>query len=292
MTSTCSAARSTSWCRRTDARADPLDIARIFVRTATGGVLPLDAVGKLQPTTGPATVPHYNLYGSAQISGSPAAGVSSGQAIAAMQRAAVALPDGFGFEWTGVTFQQLKAGSTAILIFGLAFVFVFLSLAAQYESWTMPFMVLLSVPFALFGAVLALWLRGLELDVYGEIGLVMLIGLSAKNAILIVEFAKRLREEGKGVLEAAMQAAKLRLRPILMTALAFILGVVPLAIAAGAGAASRQSLGTTVLGGMLASTVLGLMFTPVFYVSIQRLRERRRPEPEPGAASPLPAAAE
>jgi hydrophobe/amphiphile efflux-1 (HAE1) family protein len=275
-----------------DARADPLDIARIFVRTATGGVLPLDAVGKLQPTTGPATVPHYNLYGSAQISGSAAAGASSGQAIAAMQRAAAVLPDGFGFEWTGVTFQQLKAGSTAILIFGLAFVFVFLSLAAQYESWTMPFMVLLSVPFALFGAVLALWLCGLELDVYGEIGLVMLIGLSAKNAILIVEFAKRLREEGKGILEAAMEAAKLRLRPILMTAMAFIMGVAPLAIAAGAGAASRQSLGTTVLGGMLASTVLGLMFTPVFYVCIQRLRERRRPEPEPGAASPSPAPAE
>ena len=271
------------------ARADPLDFARIFVRTASGGLLPLDAIGTLQPTTGPATVPHYNLYGSAQISGGPAAGASSGQAIEAMQRAAHALPDGFGFEWTGVVYQQLKAGSVAVLVFGLAFVFVFLSLAAQYESWTMPFMVLLSVPFALFGAVLALWLRGLELDVYGEIGLVMLIGLSAKNAILIVEFAKRLREEGKAVLEAAMEAAKLRLRPILMTALAFILGVAPLAVAAGAGAASRQSLGTTVLGGMLASTVLGLVFTPVFYVSIQRLRERRRPEPEPGAASAAPA---
>ncbi len=271
------------------ARADPLDFAHIFVRTASGGLLPLDAIGKLQPTTGPATVPHYNLYGSAQISGGPAAGASSGQAIEAMQRAAHALPEGFGFEWTGVIYQQLKAGSVAVLVFGLAFVFVFLSLAAQYESWTMPFMVLLSVPFALFGAVLALWLRGLELDVYGEIGLVMLIGLSAKNAILIVEFAKRLREEGKAVLEAAMEAAKLRLRPILMTALAFIMGVAPLAVAAGAGAASRQSLGTTVLGGMLASTVLGLVFTPVFYVSIQRLRERRRPEPEPGVASAAPA---
>ncbi len=271
------------------ARADPLDFGHIFVRTASGGLLPLDAIGTLQPTTGPATVPHYNLYGSAQISGSPAAGASSGQAIEAMQRAAHALPEGFGFEWTGVTYQQLKAGSVAVLVFGLAFVFVFLSLAAQYESWAMPFMVLLSVPFALFGAMLALWLRGLELDVYGEIGLVMLIGLSAKNAILIVEFAKRLREEGKPILEAAMEAAKLRLRPILMTALAFILGVAPLAVAAGAGAASRQSLGTTVLGGMLASTVLGLVFTPVFYVSIQRLRERRRPEPEPGAVSAAPA---
>ena len=273
-----------------DARADPLDIARIFVRTATGGLLPLDAVGTLTSSTGPATVPHYNLYGSALISGAPAAGVSSGQAIEAVQRAALALPDGFGFEWTGIVFQQLKAGSTATLIFGLAFVVVFLSLAAQYESWSMPFMVLLSAPFALFGAILALWLSGLELDVYGEIGLVMLIGLSAKNAILIVEFAKRLREEGKPILHAAMDAAKLRLRPILMTAFAFILGVAPLALAAGAGAASRRSLGTTVLGGMLASTVLGLVFTPVFYVSIQRLRERRQPAAEPdAAASPTPA---
>ena len=272
------------------ARADMLDFARIFVRTATGGVLPLDAIGKLVPSTGPETVPHYNLYGSAQISGSPASGASSGQAITAMETAAKSLPDGFGFEWTGVIYQQLKAGSAATLVFALAFVFVFLSLAAQYESWTMPFMVLLSVPFALFGAVLALWLRGIELDVYGEIGLVMLIGLAAKNAILIVEFAKQLREQGSGIVEAAMEAAKLRLRPILMTALAFILGVTPLAIASGAGAASRVSLGTTVVGGMLASTVLGLVFTPVFYIVIERLRERSRPQP--GAATPQPAPAE
>jgi len=266
-----------------DARNSPLDFAQIFVRTVTGGLLPLDAVGKLQPSTGPATVPHYNLYGSAQISGGPAAGASSGQAAAAMQHAAAtALPEGFGFEWTGVVYQQNKAGSVAVLVFGLAFVFVFLSLAAQYESWSMPPMVLLSVPFGLFGAMLALWLGGIELDVYGEIGLVMLIGLSAKNAILIVEFAKELRERGSGVLDAAMQAAKLRLRPILMTALAFILGVSPLVVASGAGAASRQSLGTVVFGGMLASTVLGLLFTPVFYVTIEWLRERRRPGTAPG----------
>jgi len=229
-------------------------------------------------------VPHYNMYGSAQISGGPADGFSSGQAVTAMQRAAaITLPADFGFEWTGVVYQQLKAGSASTLIFALAFVFVFLSLAAQYESWTMPFMVLLSVPFALFGALLALWLRGLELDVYGEIGLVMLIGLSSKNAILIVEFAKRLREEGKPVLQAAMEAARLRLRPILMTAFAFILGVSPLVIATGAGGASRQSLGTTVFGGMLVATVLGLVFTPVFYVTIERLRERAKPDAKPAA---------
>ncbi len=269
-------------------RADQLDFAKIFVPTAGGGVLPLDAVGKLQPMTGPQTVPHYNLYGSAQISGEPAAGFSSSQAVAAMQRAAAtALPEGFDFDWTSVIYQQLQAGSAAVLIFALAFVFVFLSLAAQYESWSMPFMVLLSVPFALAGALFALWLRGLQLDVYGEIGLVMLIGLSAKNAILIVEFARRLREDGKPVLEAAMEAARLRLRPILMTAFAFILGVSPLVFAGGAGAASRQSLGTVVFGGMLAATVLGLVFTPVFYVTIERLRERptRATRPSGTAAS-------
>lgn len=268
-----------------DARNSALDFAHIFVRTATGGLLPLDAVGELRPSTGPATVPHYNLYGSAQVSGSPAAGASSGQAAAAMERAAaVALPEGFGFEWTGVVYQQNKAGSVAMLVFGLAFVFVFLSLAAQYESWSMPIMVLLSVPFGLFGGMFALWLGGLQLDVYGEIGLVMLIGLSAKNAILIVEFAKELREKGSSVLDSAMEAAKLRLRPILMTALAFILGVSPLVIASGAGAASRQSLGTVVFGGMLASTVLGLVFTPVFYVTIEWLREWRQSQAATGAA--------
>ena len=255
-------------------RADDLDFAKIFVPTTGGGVLPLNAVGKLVPTTGPPTVPHYNMYGSALISGEPAVGYSSSQAIAAMQRAAkAALPEGFSYDWTGVIYQQLQAGSAALLIFALAFVFVFLSLAAQYESWSMPFMVLLTVPFALFGALMALWLRGLQLDVYGEIGLVMLIGLSAKNAILIVEFARRLREEGKSALEAATEAARLRLRPILMTAFAFILGVSPLVVASGAGAASRRSLGTVVFGGMLAATVLGLIFTPVFYVSIERLRK-------------------
>ncbi len=268
-------------------RTGQLDFAKIFVPTTGGGVLPLDAVGKLRPMVGPQTVPHYNLYGSAQITGEPASGYSSGQAIAAMQRAAAtALPEGFAYDWTGVIFQQLQAGSTAILIFVLAFVFVFLSLAAQYESWSMPFMVLLSVPFALCGALFAVWLRGFQLDVYGEVGLVMLIGLSAKNAILIVEFAKRLREEGKSTIEAAMEAARLRLRPILMTAFAFILGVSALVIAGGAGAASRQSLGTVVFGGMLAATVLGLVFTPVFYVTIEWLRERGSAERKPAKARP------
>jgi HAE1 family hydrophobic/amphiphilic exporter-1 len=192
-----------------------------------------------------------------------------------MERAAaVALPRDFAFEWTGITYQELKAGSIAMVVFALAIVFVFLILAAQYESWSMPFMVLFAVPLALFGAFLALFVRGLQTDVYSQIGFVMLIGLSAKNAILIVEFAKRRRQEGLSIVEAAMEAARLRLRPILMTAFAFILGVIPLMVANGAGAASRQSIGTTVFGGMLAATILTLLFVPVFYAVIEGFRER------------------
>jgi HAE1 family hydrophobic/amphiphilic exporter-1 len=257
------------------ARASATDLSRLYVRNSTGGMVPLSTLGTLKPIVGPETVPHYNNFPSALINGGAAPGYSSGQAVAAMERAAaIALPRDFGFEWTGITYQELKAGSIATVVFGLAIVFVFLILAAQYESWTMPFMVLLAVPLALFGALLALWLRGLQIDVYSQIGFVMLIGLAAKNAILIVEFAKRRRAEGLEIVEAALEAARLRLRPILMTAFAFILGVVPLMVATGAGAASRQSIGTTVFGGMLAATILTLAFVPVFYVVIERLRER------------------
>jgi len=257
------------------ARAAATDISRLYVRNATGGMVPLSTLGKLLPIVGPETVPHYDNYGSALINGAAAPGFSSGQAVAAMERAAAAaLPSDFGYEWTGITFQELKAGSIATVVFGLAIVFVFLILAAQYESWTMPFMVLLAVPLALFGALLALWVRQMQIDVYSQIGFVMLIGLAAKNAILIVEFAKRRREEGLEIIEAAMEAGRLRLRPILMTAFAFILGVLPLVFAKGAGAASRQSIGTTVFGGMLAATILTLIFVPVFYALIEGLRER------------------
>ncbi len=257
------------------ARAAATDISRLYVRNATGGMVPLRTLGQLRPIVGPETVPHYDNYGSALINGAAAPGFSSGQAVAAMERAAAAaLPNDFGYEWTGITFQELKAGSIATVVFGLAIVFVFLILAAQYESWTMPFMVLLAVPLALFGALLALWVRQMQIDVYSEIGFVMLIGLAAKNAILIVEFAKRRREEGLEIVEAAMEAGRLRLRPILMTAFAFILGVLPLVFAKGAGAASRQSIGTTVFGGMLAATILTLIFVPVFYALIEGLRER------------------
>jgi HAE1 family hydrophobic/amphiphilic exporter-1 len=263
-----------------DARSSATDISKLYVRNNTGGMVPLSTLGTLKPIVGPETVSHYNNYASALINGAPAPGFSSGQAIAAMERAAsIALPRDFGFEWTGITFQELKAGSIATIVFALAIVFVFLILAAQYESWSMPFMVLLAVPLALFGAMLALWLRGRQIDVYSQIGFVMLIGLAAKNAILIVEFAKRRREDGLDIVEAAMMAARLRLRPILMTAFAFILGVVPLMFATGAGAASRQSIGTTVFGGMLAATVLTLAFVPVFYALIEQLRESRLGQP-------------
>jgi HAE1 family hydrophobic/amphiphilic exporter-1 len=259
-----------------DARSSAADLSRLYVRNAAGGMVPLSTLGNLKPIVGPETVPHYNSYASALINGGAAPGYSSGQAIAAMERAAAAaLPADFAFEWTGITFQELKAGSIAGIVFALAIVFVFLILAAQYESWSMPFMVLLTVPLALFGALGALWLRGMQIDVYSQIGFVMLIGLAAKNAILIVEFAKRRREDGLAIVEAAMEAARLRLRPILMTAFAFILGVLPLMFATGAGAASRQSIGTAVFGGMLAATVLTLAFVPVFYAVIEQFREGR-----------------
>ncbi|MBZ9658383.1 efflux RND transporter permease subunit [Mesorhizobium sp. ESP-6-4] len=263
-----------------DARGDATDISRLYVRNASGGMVPLSTLGRLVPIVGPETVPHYNNNASALINGGAAPGFSSGQAVAAMERAAAnVLPRDFGYEWTGITFQELKAGSIASVVFGLAIVFVFLILAAQYESWAMPFMVLLAVPLALFGAFIVLMLRGMQIDVYSQIGFVMLIGLAAKNAILIVEFARRRREEGLTIVEAAMEAARLRLRPILMTAFAFILGVLPLMFATGAGAASRQSIGTTVFGGMVAATILSLVFVPVFYAVIEQLRERGEREP-------------
>ena len=257
------------------ARGNPRDLSRLYVRNKGGGMVPLGTLGRLRPTVGPETISHYNIYGSALVNGGPKPGYSSGEAILAMERAArISLPRDFGYEWTGITFQELKVGSIEKLVFGISIAFVFLFLAALYESWSMPFMVILSVPLAIFGAILALWLRGKEVDVYSQIGFVMLIGLSAKNAILIVEFARRLREKGEGIVQAAMEAARLRLRPILMTAFAFILGVLPLMFASGAGAASRQSIGTTVFGGMLAATFLSLGLVPVFYAVIERLRSK------------------
>jgi len=257
-------------------RAKVDDISKLYVRTQAGDMVPLSTLIEVKEIVGPETVTHYNLYRSTEIDGDSASGYSSGQAIAAMEKLAEeVLPEGMGYEWSGTSYQEIKAGNIAPLIFALSIVFVFLFLAALYESWAMPFMVMLAVPLALLGAMLAQYFRGLTNDVYCQIGLVMLIGLASKNAILIVEFAKQRREDGLPVIEAAMQAAMIRLRPILMTAFAFILGVFPLVIASGAGAQSRHSLGTAVFGGMILSTMLSLIVVPVFYVVIENLRERK-----------------
>ena len=258
-----------------DVRKQQEDIKQLYVRNHDGNMIPLNTLIKIKPVIGSKIVPHYNLYRSAAINGEAAAGFSSGQAIAAMEQLAKeVLPDDYGYAWTGIVYQQIKAGNQRPIVFTLALIFVFLFLAALYESWSMPFMIMLAVPLAMMGALLAQSLRGLDNDVYCQIGLIMLIGLASKNAILIVEFAKRLRADGYSILEAAVEASRVRLRPILMTAFAFILGVVPLVIATGAGAASRHSLGTTVFGGMLAATFISLLLVPVFFVLIEGLRER------------------
>ncbi|MXN64909.1 multidrug efflux RND transporter permease subunit [Stappia sp. GBMRC 2046] len=259
-----------------DARATVEDISRIHVRNAAGDMVPLSGLVSLHEEVGARNITHYNLFRSAPINGEPAPGFSSSQAIQAMEEVAEkVLPDTMGFEWTGNAYQEIKAGNVLPYIFALALAFVFLCLAAQYESWSMPFMVILAVPLAMLGALGAQALRGLENDIYCQIGLIMLIGLASKNAILIVEFARRRRAEGLGIEMAAMEAARIRLRPILMTALAFIFGVAPLVFSSGAGAGARHSLGTAVFGGMFAATLLSLFVVPVFYVLIERFRARR-----------------
>jgi hydrophobe/amphiphile efflux-1 (HAE1) family protein len=271
------------------ARADEADVGRLQVRNKDGQMIYLNAFIDVEPTVGPYSIQHYDMYRSAEINGAPAPGYSSGQAVAAMEElAATALPDGFGYQWTDVVYQQKQAGNLAPLIFGLSLVVVFLVLAALYESWVMPVIILLAIPLGLLGAAGALTLRGLDLDVYGQIGLVMLIGLVAKNSILIVEFARDERRRGADILDAAMTAARVRLRPILMTALAFVVGLLPLVLASGAGANARRSLGTVVVGGLFLATVLIIM-VPIFYYVIERLRERRVEKPAPSGVAEQPA---
>jgi HAE1 family hydrophobic/amphiphilic exporter-1 len=270
-------------------RDNPSDIGAFYVRSDPGEMIPLESLVRVTPTTGAQTVRHYNLFRSAEINGQPAPGVSSGEALAAMERhAAEGLPEGIGTEWTGVSLEQKESGQQTLFIFALGLVFVFLVLAAQYESFLLPLVVILSVPLAILGALGLQVSRGFPNDVFCQIGLVMLIGLSSKNAILIVEFAEQLREHGTPPVEAVIQAASTRLRPILMTSIAFLLGVMPLMLASGAGAAARNSLGTTVFGGALVSTVVNLVFIPGVYVLVQRFRRVKQRE----VATPSLAAAD
>jgi HAE1 family hydrophobic/amphiphilic exporter-1 len=253
-------------------RSQPADLGQLYVRSEKGQLVRLDSIVRFTEVTAPQVISHFNLFRSAEVTGSQAPGVSSGQAIAEMERIArETLPQGFDFAWAGQALEEVKSGSQAGLLFGVSLLLVYLVLAAQYESWVLPFIILLGVPLAVFGALSAQFLRGLSNDVFCQVGLVMLIGLAAKNSILIVEFAEQLREHGHSILEAALEAGRIRLRPILMTSLAFILGVLPLALATGAGAGARNSVGTAVAGGMVVSTILSIVFIPVLYVIIRSI---------------------
>jgi HAE1 family hydrophobic/amphiphilic exporter-1 len=261
-------------------RDSPADIGAFYVRSDAGDMIPLEALVKVTPITSAQIIRHYNLFRAAEINGQGAPGVSSGQALEAMEAlASQNLPQGMSAEWTGISLEQKESGGQTLIIFAMGLIFVFLVLAAQYESFSLPFVVILSVPLAILGALGLQLARGLANDVFCQVGLVMLVGLASKNAILIVEFAEQLREQGKNAVEAAIAAAEVRLRPILMTSIAFLLGVVPLMLATGAGSAARNSLGTAIFGGMLVSTVVNLIFIPGLYVLVQKLRgEARRTE--------------
>jgi hydrophobic/amphiphilic exporter-1 (mainly G- bacteria), HAE1 family len=260
-------------------RSSPEDIGRLYVRSSEGTMIPLSNLVTVTPTVGAPTINHYNLFRAVEINGSAAPGRSSGEAIRAMEQAAQqVLPEGFGYEWSGISLEEQESGGLAPIIFGLGLVFVFLVLAAQYENFIDPFIIMFAVPLAILGALIAQSLRGLPNDIYCQIGLVMLIGLASKNAILIVEFANQLRDEGHSIVKAAVEASQERLRPILMTAISTLLGIFPLVIATGAGAGSRQSLGTAVFGGMLIATFLSLFVVPILYIVIKSLSDRVLPK--------------
>ncbi len=263
---------------QTEFRKDPSDLRHYFVRNKDNDMVPLTTLAKLTPILGPTTIKHFNLYRSASITGQATQGYSSGQAISVMQEIAENLPQGYIYEWSGQSKQEIEAGDLAPILFSLAILFVYLFLVAQYESWTIPFSVIAAVPLALFGAMLTLYTVGMANNIYAQVGLVLLIGMSTKTAILIVEFAMEERAAGKSIFDSALTAAKMRFRAVLMTALSFVLGVLPLVFASGAGAGSRVSLGITVLSGMLAATIFGTLLVPYFYMMVQRMREKVKGE--------------
>ena len=263
-------------------------ISQLKVRSNTGDMVPLSSLVKVSDSYGPDRVQRYNAYVSADINGGAAPGVSSGQAQAIMaQIAAETLPKGVSYEWTDLTYQEILAGNTMVYVFPLCVLLVFLVLAAQYESWTLPLAVILIVPMSMLCALAGVWWTGGDNNIFTQIALFVLVGLSAKNAILIVEFARELEHHGKGIVEAALEACKLRLRPILMTSIAFIMGVVPLVFSSGAGAEMRHAMGVAVFAGMLGVTLFGFFLTPVFYVLVRKLAERISPTQPANSEAPV-----
>jgi multidrug efflux pump len=263
------------------ARMQPEDILKITVTNAQGQAVPLSSFASTRWITGQMQSVRYNGYPAMKIAGAPAPGLSTGEAMAEVERLAAKLPEGFGYEWTGISREEKLAGNQAMILYGFAILAVVLALAALYESWSIPLAVILVVPLGVLGVVLAVWGRGLTNDVYFQVGLITIIGLSAKNAILIIEFAKDLQAQGMSVAEAALGAAHLRFRPIIMTSLAFLLGVLPLAIASGAGSAGQRDIGTGVMGGIVVGTTLAVFWVPIFFVVVRRVfkttaRERER----------------
>ncbi|ABM95917.1 acriflavine resistance protein B [Methylibium petroleiphilum PM1] len=267
----------------------PEDLDKWYVRNAQGDMVPFSAFASAKWSYGSPRLERFNGLPALNIQGQPAPGRSTGEAMEEMERLVAQLPAGIGLDWTGLSYEERLSGSQAPLLYALSLLVVFLCLAALYESWSIPFSVMLVVPLGVLGALIAASSRGLSNDVYFQVGLLTTIGLSAKNAILIVEFAKEQMEHGKGLIEATLEAVRLRLRPILMTSLAFAFGVLPLALATGAGSGSQNAIGTGVLGGMIAATFLGIFFVPLFFVVVRRLFRQRKVDPAPQGA---PAVAE